>query len=429
MDIAHIIVVAFCNRAALQSALWAALLFAPLYAFVLKPLVRWCRRRAAMKAAAARATALPPAANTPYEAPAQGSSTGSKRHLSSLPVGASPAPFVPIFAATSAEASPFEERRRSSSSMRTQLSSFVPQDSTPGKQGSACSLEVKGTALTLEVEYRSSAQRFAAALRRHVQQRGAALFNSGDSALRSALQSGEVYLHRNRSLQLMSQDYLAQRLLYRQRLQEQYDKLNTTDASLEALYSRPAFQEWYAANREQLLREVQLRDSFTKWRSVATAFVLLVALMLLPAYSFSMQTNATQWILPLTSAGDEAAVAAAPLVQLLATRLCDIQSRGSAREADNGAAPSTSGARAGVRVMATTASKAAEYVSVVAAGCALVTSCFMPRESGATATVALVSFLVLVMESALVPAATVKLGLGFLVAFAIVMLSVYCAAA
>ncbi|KAG5491958.1 hypothetical protein GH5_00854 [Leishmania sp. Ghana 2012 LV757] len=430
MEITHIIAVVFCNRVALQYALWAALLFAPLYAFALKPLVRWCRRCAAMKAAAvavARTASPPPAASTPYETPAQVSSASSKGYLSPVTVGAAPAPFVPIFATSATAAS--TSKALSRSSIGTQLSPLVPHDSTPRIQGSACSLEVKGTALTLEVEYRSPTQRFVAALRRLVQQRSAALFNIGDSALRSALQSGEVYLHRHASLQLPSQDYLAQRFLYRQRLQEQYDKLNTTDASLEELYSRPAFQEWYAANREQLLREVRLRESFAKWHSVATAFVLVVALMLLPAYSFSMQTDAMQWISPLASAEDEAAVAAAPLVQLLTTRLYYIQSRGSTRQVRTSAAPFTFRGRADVRAMANTAVKAAEYVSVVAAACALVTSCFMPRESGATATVALVSFLLLVMESALVPAAAVKLGLGFLVVFAIVSMSIYRAAA
>ncbi|KAG5466116.1 hypothetical protein LSCM4_01258 [Leishmania orientalis] len=439
MEITHIIAVVFCNRAALQYALWAALLFAPLYAFALKPLVRWCRRCAAMKAAAvavARTASPPPAASTPYETPAQVSSASSKGYLSPVPVGAAPAPFVPIFATSATAASTSKALSRSSnasmshrSSIGTQLSPLVPHDSTPRRQGSACSLEVKGTALTLEVEYRSPTQRFVAALRRLVQQRSAALFNIGDSALRSALQSGEVYLHRHASLQLPSQDYLAQRFLYRQRLQEQYDKLNTTDASLEELYSRPAFQEWYAANREQLLRDVRLRESFAKWHSVATAFVLVVALMLLPAYSFSMQTDAMQWISPLASAEDEAAVAAAPLVQLLTTRLYYIQSRGSTRQVRTSAAPFTFRGRADARAMATTAVKAAEYVSVVAAACALVTSCFMPRESGTTATVALVSFLLLVTESALVPAAAVKLGLGFLVVFAIVSMSIYRAAA
>ncbi|CAG9582435.1 conserved hypothetical protein [Leishmania major strain Friedlin] len=305
------------------------------------------------------------------------------------------------------------------SSIGAQVAPLGPHDLTPNADGSTCSLEVTGTALTLEeVGCRSVTQRFLSALRRHVRQRGSGLFKSRDSTLRAALQSGEVYLHHHPSLHLPSQNYFSHSL------QEKYDKLNTTDASLEALYVRPAFQEWFVANREQLLRDMRLREAFAKWCNVATVFVLVVALLLLPAYSFSMQTNATQWVSPLTSVDDEATVAAAPLAQLLATRLHYIQSRGSTPRIATSTTLSSSRPRADASVMATNAVKAAEYVSVVAAACALVTSCFMPRESCTTASVALVSFLLLVVESALVPEAAVKLGLGFLVVFTIVAMSV-----
>ncbi|CAJ1036058.1 hypothetical protein Q4I32_007307 [Leishmania shawi] len=408
MEITHLIAVVFFNRVALQYALWASLLLAPLYAFALKPLVRRCRRCAAMKVAtaAAEGTALPPAAaSTLHNPPVRPSAASSKRLLSSVLAGATPAPFMPIFGTSAAATSSFQAR----SSIGAPFSPLAPQDLTPNRHGSACSLEATGTAVTLEeAECRSPTQSFMSALRWHVRQRGAALFNGGASALGNALGSGEVYC---------------------QRLQKQYDKLNITDASLKALYLRPTFQEWYAVNREELLREVRLRESFAKWRSVATAFVLVVALLLLPAYSFSTQTNAMQWALPLTEAGNEATVATAPLAQLLTTRLYHIQSRESTPLVATRAALSSSLAGAGPWAMATAAVKALEYVSVVAAACALVTSCFMPRESCATASVALVSFLLLVMESALVPGAVVRVGLGFLVVFAIVMMSIYRAAA
>ncbi|CAJ1992892.1 nuclear transmembrane protein [Leishmania donovani] len=420
MEVTHIIAVVFFNRVALQYALWAAILLAPLYAFALKPLVRCCRQCAAMKAAtrSAERTALqPPAASKLHGTPVRLSAAGSKGFLSPASVGATQASFMPIFA-TAATVTP-SYQARSRSSIGAQVAPLGPHDSTPNGHGSTRSLEVTGTALTLEeVGCRSVTQRFVSALCRHVRQRGSALFKSRDSTLRAALQSGELYLHRHSSLHLPSQNYFSHSL------QEKYDKLNTTDASLEALYVRPAFQEWYAANREQLLRDMQLREAFAKWCNVATAFVLLVALLLLPAYSFSMQTNAMQWVSPLASVDDEAAVAAAPLAQLLATRLRYIQSRELAPRIATSTTLSSSRRRADAIAMATNAVKAAEYVSVVAAACALVTSCFMPRESCTTASVALVSFLLLVMESALVPKAAVKLGLGFLVVFTIVAMSV-----
>ncbi|CBZ30635.1 conserved hypothetical protein [Leishmania mexicana MHOM/GT/2001/U1103] len=419
MEVTDIVAVVFCNRVALQYAFWAAILFAPLYAFALKPLVRCCRQCAAMKPAtraAERTASPPPPASKLHDTSVRLSAAGSKGFLSPASVGATQASFIPIFATTATVTSSSPARSRSS--IGAQLTPLQPHDSTPNGHGSACSLEVTGTALPREeVGCRSVTQRFVSALRRHVRQRGSALFKSHDSSLRAALQSGKVYLHHHPSVHLPSQNYFSHSL------QEKYDKLNTTDASLEALYVRPAFQEWYAANREQLLRDMRLREAFAKWRNVATAFVLIVALLLLPAYSFSMQTNAMQWVSPLASVDDKAAVAAAPLAQLLTTRLHYIQSRGSTPQVATSAMLS-SRRRADASVMATNAVKAAEYMTVVAAACALVTSCFMPRESCATASVALVSFLLLVMESALVPEATVKLGLGFLVVLTIVAMSV-----
>lgn len=429
MEVTDIVAVVFCNRVALQYAFWAAILFAPLYAFALKPLVRCCRQYAAMKAATRvveRTASPPPPASKLHDTSVRLSAAGSKGFLSPASVGATQASFIPIFATTATVTSSSPARSRSSSaavsqrsSIGAQLTPLQPHDSTPNGHGSACSLEVTGTALPREeVGCRSVTQRFVSALRRHVRQRGSALFKSHDSSLRAALQSGKVYLHHHPSVHLPSQNYFSHSL------QEKYDKLNTTDASLEALYVRPAFQEWYAANREQLLHDMRLREAFAKWRNVATAFVLIVALLLLPAYSFSMQTNAMQWVSPLASVDDEATVAAAPLAQLLTTRLHYIQSRGSTPQVATSAMLSSSRRRADASVMATNAVKAAEYMTVVAAACALVTSCFMPRESCATASVALVSFLLLVMESALVPEATVKLGLGFLVVLTIVAMSV-----
>ncbi|GET92592.1 hypothetical protein, conserved [Leishmania tarentolae] len=433
MEVIHIISVVFFNRVALQYAVWVAILFAPLYAFALKPLVRCCRRCAAMKAAARAAdrTVLPPPPPPPadqlHRTPVQLSKARSKGSLSPASVGATQAPFMPVFATASTVASSSQTRSGSGSaavsqrsSMNVRLAPLCPEDSIPNEYGSACTLEVTEAALRVEkVGCRSVAQRFVSTLRRYARQRGSAL-ECGDSTLHADMQSGDVYHHHHHhpSLHPRRQKYASHSL------QEQYDKLNTTEASLEALYARPAFQEWYATNREQLLRDVELREAFTKLCSVTTAFVLVVALFLLPAYSFSMQTNAMQWVSPLTSVGDEAAVAAAPLAQLLATRLHHIQSRGSAPQVTTSAAPSSSHGRADASAMATNAVNAAEYVSVVAAACALVTSCFMPRESCATASVAFVSSFILVMESALVPGVAVKLGLGFLVMLTIITMSV-----
>ncbi|KAG5492502.1 hypothetical protein JKF63_01080 [Porcisia hertigi] len=424
METPRIITVFFFNKTALQYALSVALLLAPLYAFVLKPLVRWIRRCAAGNAAVG--DVLPPPPPPPPASTASAhkdtlvelSADTSNGFLLPVSLGATPASFTPIFAtAATTTSSPSEEHVRNGSGALSQRSRtgaplpppLVPQDSTPNGQGPACPLKVTGSALRLEeVDHVPPAECFVSAVCRHVQQRGAALFNCCDNAVRSALQSGEV--HHNR-------------------LQEQYEQLNTTDASLESLYARPAFHEWYAANREQLLREMQLREASAKWHHVATATVLLVAFMFLPAYSFSTQTNAIQWVSPLTSAGNKAAVSAAPLAQLLVTRLDSIQSRGLTHRTATTATPSSPRGRTGICLIATTAMKAVEYVGILAAVCALITSCFMPHDSGYTASVALVFFLFLVMESTVVPAVAVKLGLGSLVLLTVVAMSVYRAAA
>ncbi|KAK7194670.1 nuclear transmembrane protein [Novymonas esmeraldas] len=435
MELAHVIAVVFLNGVALRYALCAALLLAPLYALVLKPLVRWSRRRAAATSVAERNASPPlppPPPPTAQNTPARVSASSSKGFVSPASIGATPSPFTPVFgtaAAAAAAGGAVAATPRGSTGV-----SPSPRESSPGARGRARPLEITGTALALEeARYRPPAQRLMAALRRGMQPGGdaATLNGSGDDdgTIQAAVQSGEVYLYRRPSQQLPSQDYLAMCLLQRQRLQEQYDKLNITDASLDALYARPAFHEWYAANREQLVREAHLHDSFATWRSVATAVVLVVAVVLLPAYSFSTQTDALQWATPLRPSNNGAATASAPLVQLLVARLDHIQSRLSAHPTTAGGAALSSRRRVSIGGVAAVAAGVAEYVGVVAAACALVTSCFMPRESASTASLALASFLVLVVESALVPTASVQLGLGFLVIFAIVVVSVYRAAA
>ncbi|KPA85958.1 hypothetical protein ABB37_00254 [Leptomonas pyrrhocoris] len=418
MNILHIVLALLVSKVALQYAICAACVLAPLYAFVLKPVLRWARCRAC--GAAATGTVVAPTSAVAHDTPVRLSTVSSRGFLSPTSASATPLQGTPVFLSSpGARAS----RQRSGSGSGPHSSASPARfGSRDGSRSLRPSLEVTGTAVRVgeepvEVEeYRSPTKRFVSALKRHVQQRGAAIFGKDDSALRAAVASGEVFIHRP-ARRLPSQDYLALRLLRRRQLQALYDELNITEASLDDLYASPKFLEWYGANREELLRDAQLRESFYRWRSLARAVVLLMALLLLPAFSFSTDTNAVQWRTSLAFSSSNtgvapATVASAPFAQLLLTRMRYIQNARSAEAVATRALPFASYMRADVRTLVASVVGMAEWVAIVAAVCSLVTSCFMPRGSRRTASVAFTAFLVVLIESALVPGVSVGLGLG-----------------
>ncbi|KAL7702559.1 hypothetical protein NQL31_001559 [Lotmaria passim] len=363
MSVLHLLLVFLVDDTALQYALCVACVLAPLYAFVLKPAVRSARSDH-------RTMALTTAAAAPIrdDSPARPSAASSRSFLSPTSVGATPMQVTPVFHSQSeARAARVSGGRGSGGAVSPSLEAVGTPARSAGKQ----------------VEYRSPTKR--------------------------------------PTSQLPQQNYLALRLLRRQQRHALYNELDITEASLEALYASPKFQAWYGANREELLRDVQLRESFYQWRSFARAAVLLVALTLLPAFSFSTETNALQWRKPLASDGSTA-VASAPFTQILLTRVRFIQNERSAEAvaAQARALPFVSHMRADVRLFAASMVNTAEWVAIVAAVCSLVTSCFMPRGSRRTASIAFAAFLVVLVESALIPGVSVRLGLGTLIIVVVV---------
>ncbi|KPI83013.1 hypothetical protein ABL78_7969 [Leptomonas seymouri] len=409
------------NKVALLYAICVACVLAPLYALVLKPAFRWARYRACATAAT-NATFAPASALSP-DTPMRRSTASSRAFLSPFSVGATSLSTTPVF-----HSSPEARAARKRSGSGSGAQSGAPPTHSDPRDRSA-SLEVTGTAIRasgelVATEYRTPNKSFVSALKQHVQQRSVAIFGKEDHPLRAAVASEEVYIHRP-TRPLPSQDYLALRLLRRQQRHALYDQFDITEASLNALYASPKFQEWYGANREELLRDAQLRESFYKWRSLARAVVLLMALMLLPAFSFSTDTNATQWYTPLApgirnATAAKAAVASAPFAQLLLARISYIQNARSVEAVTAHALPFASHMRADVHTFVASVLNMAEWVAIVAAVCSLATSCFMPRGSRRTASVALVAFLVVLIESALIPGVSVRLGLGTLLIMTVV---------
>lgn len=414
MNLLNVILALLVNKLALQYAICAALVLSPLYAFVLKPILRWSRHHACA-AATMPSTAPVHAARELDITPVRLSTASSKGFLSPNSLSATPLQVTPVFNASS----------RAPGARVSGGASASPARSPSADVTAPPQLEVVGTAIHASaappaVQYRSPASRFVSALRRQAQQRGAAVLGGdADEALRRAVDAGEVYQH-HATLRLPSQDHLALRLLRRQQQHALYDQLDITEASLDALYASPKFQEWYGANRAELLREQQLRESFYQWRSLARAAVLLVALLLLPAFSFSTETNAVQWQASLTSASTAPAVEAAPFAQILLTRMHFIQSTRPAEAFASRVLPFASHMRADLRTFVATAVSMAEWLAIVAAVCSLVTSCFMPRGSRRAASVALGAFLVVLIESLLVPGVSMKLGLGSLLVVTVV---------
>jgi hypothetical protein len=423
MNLVDVILALLLNKVALQCAICAACVLAPLYAFVLKPFLRWTRCRAS-SAATTRHVAPPPPPPPvnidEHHTPVRHSTASSRAFLSPTSVGATPVQVTPVFhTAPHARASGERSRSRGSGNAGTSVSA--------GDAYQRPLLEVIGTAVQPAVrepeeegEYRSPTKRFVSALKWQVQRRGAAIFGKDNHTRRAAMASGKVFINRP-ARRLPSQDYLALRLLRRQQQHALYDELNITQASLDALYASPAFQTWYGANREELLRDAQLRESSYKWRSLARAAVLLTALMLLPAFSFSTETNAQQWRKSLTPGNSNTGtVVSAPFAQLLLTRMNYIQNARSVEVVATQALPFASHMRADVRAFAASVLSMAEWVAILTAVCCLVTSCFMPRGSRCTASTAFAAFLVVLMESALIPGVAVRLGLGTLLILTVV---------
>lgn len=71
-----------------------------------------------------------------------------------------------------------------------------------------------------------------------------------------------------------------------------YRKSSCTRQALDELYTTPAFQRWYREHRPRLMQMASLRHQGHRWSHLATLFVLLIALCLLPAFQLSSSSSA-----------------------------------------------------------------------------------------------------------------------------------------
>lgn len=376
MQLLRLLIMIFFNVTAWYYAVCIACIVSPLYVFLVKPRVD--------RVVAARHPAQPPVqlaslvtmpqewtCRTEHPAPP----TPRKSPFAS-PIALAPPPSpAPSTRASSALAavSPHDTPRRSQQSRSSHLS--------PQHRGG------------------SPAARLFTALHRRYHERRELFFGRSRSKCSDDGNANYQPAH-----PVLQQNHLAEVFYKRRQRFELYDKMNITEAALEQLYSSDAFQQWYAENREECLRDVALRRSCRCWASVATCTMVLFVCTTVPAYNFSTT----------------AVLSSSTFAGLLKSRLSYIMTE--RQMASHFVAPLPYGAGAVQYLLNST-----EYLLILLSACMLLYSCFLSDRCRSTAVMVVVSVLLLILESGVGTGAGVHLGLGLLFLMAVAVRSIYSA--
>ncbi|ORC84660.1 uncharacterized protein TM35_000421180 [Trypanosoma theileri] len=186
---------------------------------------------------------------------------------------------------------------------------------------------------------------------------------------------------------------------------------NVTDEALASLFHSPEFVRWYELHRYALLQRVRVRSAQDLWMSIATLLVLLFGMFLLPFFSFRNE-DATLWVLLQQRYSSKSGNT---------SRVGNHNNNNNHNHNNNHINHSRFKPEVQDNAFPVFFPELCVYVEgllLLVAVLTLLTTAFMPPTAAHTATTALVAFLVLFCEAALVQ--RVAVGAGFAALLAVV---------